>query len=114
MLGDRGRQVYSVGSGSDGQLANLTGLAAEPEQLLVQGPAAPSLLRAAQDSSIPVVRSRGRASFAGLLLGRLVIRGDVDKRAFNAFWLVDNRVMARNAGQLVDEGIAPVQELDPD
>ncbi len=49
--------------------ADLAGLAGKVEQLLVQGPAAPALIKAAQTSSLLVVGSRGLGGFAGVLLG---------------------------------------------
>ncbi|GAA1120625.1 hypothetical protein GCM10009630_17960 [Kribbella jejuensis] len=48
---------------------DLTGLASEPEQWIVQGPAAPTLLGVARNGSLLVVGSRGRGGFAGLVLG---------------------------------------------
>ncbi|TCM46841.1 NAD(P)/FAD-dependent oxidoreductase [Kribbella sp. VKM Ac-2568] len=42
---------------------------------------------------------------------RLVVRGDVEGKAFHAFWLADDRVMAGMQVNLWDDGIAPVQEL---
>ncbi|GAA1553145.1 FAD-dependent oxidoreductase [Kribbella sancticallisti] len=42
---------------------------------------------------------------------RLVTRGDVEKQAFHAFWLADDRVVAGMQVNLWDDGIAPIQEL---
>jgi 3-phenylpropionate/trans-cinnamate dioxygenase ferredoxin reductase subunit len=42
---------------------------------------------------------------------RVVTRGDVPGRAFHAFWLAGNHVLAGMHVNLWDEGIAPVQEL---
>ncbi|MER7243137.1 FAD-dependent oxidoreductase [Kribbella sp. NPDC000426] len=42
---------------------------------------------------------------------RLVTRGDVAGRAFHAFWLADDRVVAGMHVNVWDEGITPVEEL---
>ncbi|GAB2651470.1 NAD(P)/FAD-dependent oxidoreductase [Kribbella swartbergensis] len=53
--------------------------------------------------------------FCGLIgpdgYDRLVIRGAVEKQAFHAFWLADDRVVAGMHINLWDDGIGPVQEL---
>ncbi len=41
----------------------------------------------------------------------VVTRGDLDARAFHAFWIVNGRVVAGMHVNRWDEGIAPVQEL---
>jgi 3-phenylpropionate/trans-cinnamate dioxygenase ferredoxin reductase subunit len=41
----------------------------------------------------------------------LVTRGDVEGRAFHAFWLAENRVLAGMHVNLWDDGIKPVQTL---
>jgi 3-phenylpropionate/trans-cinnamate dioxygenase ferredoxin reductase subunit len=41
----------------------------------------------------------------------VVTRGDVDGRAFYAFWLAGGRVVAGMHVNLWDDGIEPVQEL---
>ncbi|NEE02820.1 NAD(P)/FAD-dependent oxidoreductase [Phytoactinopolyspora halotolerans] len=41
----------------------------------------------------------------------VVLRGDVDARAFHAFWVRDRRVRAGMHVNLWDDGIAPVEEL---
>ena len=41
----------------------------------------------------------------------LVTRGDLDARAFQAFWLADHRVVAGMHVNLWDEGIAPIEAL---
>lgn len=41
----------------------------------------------------------------------VVTRGDLDARAFHAFWIFDDRVVAGMHVNRWDEGIAPVQEL---
>jgi len=42
---------------------------------------------------------------------RVVIRGNVEKHAFHAFWLLDGRVVAGMQVNQWDDGIKPVQEL---
>lgn len=41
----------------------------------------------------------------------LITRGDLGARAFHAFWLTDDRVVAGMHVNQWDEGIAPVQDL---
>jgi len=41
----------------------------------------------------------------------LITRGDLQARAFHAFWMLDNKVVAGMHVNQWDEGIAPVQEL---
>lgn len=41
---------------------------------------------------------------------RLVLRGDVDRRSFCAFWLADDRVVAGMHINRWDDGLAPVEQ----